>query len=94
MRTKADTNVTCKKCGWVAFQVSREYAEDQVKRFNEYFESLTKKEQKELYGGKGASLSFYERCIGCGGSYKNFRTFKKDDCPDGCTLNPVISRNE
>ena len=86
--------ITCNKCGWVAFQVSRKSAEAEVKRFNEYYDTLSKKEQKDYYGGKKSTIDFYERCMLCGGSYTNFRNAVKGDCPDGVTINPIIERND
>lgn len=85
---------TCDKCGWVAFQVDREFAEDQVKLFNEYFDRLTKEEQMDNYGGRPSKINDYEECMSCGGSYKNFHDSKEYDCPDGVTLNPIIKRDE
>lgn len=85
-------SVTCCNCGWVAMEVSRKFAENEVKRFNDFFNTLSKKEQNDYYGGKGATITFYECCFLCGGSYKNFRDFQPGDCPDGCTLNPIIRK--
>lgn len=84
--------VTCKKCTWVSFEVSRKHAEAEVKKFNLYFNSLSKKEQKDNYGGKGAHISGYERCFLCGGSYKNFKRSLKKDIPIGSTIGPIIRR--
>lgn len=79
---------TCNDCGWVAFEVTREYAEKQVADFNAFYDAAPKS-TKRLYGHRG-SITEYERCFRCGGSYKNFREFKKRDCPVGCTLSPII----
>jgi len=80
---------TCNKCGTVAFGVTREFAEAEVKRFNEYYEKLSPQKQQDYYGGTKSSLRQYERC-GCGNPHTNFRAFKEGDCPDGCTLGPII----
>ena len=80
---------TCNACGWVYFGVSREYAEDEVKRFNEYFNKLSKKDQEDFYGGHCSSIASYEGCW-CGNRYDNFRESKPDDCPNGVTMNPII----
>jgi len=48
-----------------------------------------KKDQKEFYGGHGASIKFYESCW-CGNPHTNFRLSKPEDCPTGCTINPII----
>lgn len=85
---------TCNKCGWVHFAVSRKHAEDEVTKFNEYFDTLSKKEQDEFYSGKGSSIRQYEHCMLCDGSYTNFRDSKYGDCPDGCTINPIISEDK
>ena len=81
---------TCKKCGWVAFAVSQKYAEAQVKSFNKYYDGLDPVQQQSYYGGKKASIRSYERCGFCGTCQHNFRRFKKDDCPNGVTLSPII----
>lgn len=85
--------VTCLKCGWVYFEVTRAYAEDEVKRFNEYFDSLPKEQQDEFYGGNKSSVKNYERCW-CGNDYKNFRLSKEGDCPTGCTQSPMIRKED
>jgi len=79
--------VTCTKCGWVSFAVSKAFAENEVKKFNTYFDSLPKREQIKYYGGDGASIDEYT-CMRCGGN--EFRPAKTDDYPVGCTLSPVI----
>lgn len=81
---------TCLKCGWVAFGVTREHAEQDVKKFNEYFATLSKEKQDEFYGGTGSSIVNYERCMLCNGPHTNFRDSKPGDYPEGCTLNPII----
>lgn len=84
-------NRTCKKCGWVAFGVTRDFAEKEVARFNTYFDTLTREEQLGYYAGKGSSIAIYEKCLSCGGSYTNFRDSVPGDCPIGCTLSPIIT---
>lgn len=85
--------LTCKSCGWVHFGVSREYAENEIRHFNEYFESLTEKERQDYYGGRRSSIKEYDRCDLCGGSYKNFRPAEVGDCPNGVTLGPIITED-
>lgn len=87
------TTVTCEKCGWVYMQVSRNHAESEVIEFNKYFDSLSKKDQDDLYGGKGSNIKSYEFCW-CSNNYKNFRDSKPNDCPYGCTISPIIDRND
>jgi hypothetical protein len=81
---------TCNQCGWVAFGVTREHAEAEVKKFNAYFDTLSKDQQEEFYGGEGSSIQSYERCMLFNGPHTNFRESKPEDCPYGCTLNPII----
>lgn len=82
--------VTCNTCGWVHFGVTRKYAEDEVERFNKYFDGLPKETQEQLYGGKKSSIAQYEKCNLCGNNWKNFRLAKEGDCPPGCTIGPII----
>lgn len=79
--------VTCNKCNWVSFAVTRQEAEQQIATFNKYFETLSKQQQQDYYGGKGSSIDNYT-CLYCNGS--DFRPSQDGDCPDGCTINPVI----
>lgn len=80
---------TCNKCGTVAFSVTREHALLEVEQFNIYYNSLTKEEQNNSYKEGGAHIEFYEFCR-CGNNHKNFREAKEGDCPEGCTLSPII----
>jgi hypothetical protein len=86
--------VTCIHCKWCAFEVSRRYAKKEVKDFNKYFDSLDKKTQEQCYGGKKASIRNYERCMLCGTCYHNFRHAKKNEIPNGSTLDPIISKKD
>jgi hypothetical protein len=81
---------TCLKCGTVAFGVSRSFAEQEVERFNEYFATLSQEKQHDFYGGNGATIGQYERCVFCSSPHTNFRESRHGDCPDGCTLHPII----
>lgn len=87
-------NVTCNKCGWVHFQVSRAHAVAEVERFNAFFDTLAPQEQQDYYGGRGASIRLYEHCHFCDGPHTNFRDTIPGDVPDGCTIGPMIDRNE
>ena len=84
-------NLECLKCGWVHFAVTRKNAEKEVANFNKYFNTLTKKEQKDYYGGKGSTIKTYERCFKCGGTHKSFIPAKK--IPFGSTIQPIISED-
>jgi hypothetical protein len=80
---------TCLKCGWVAFGVTREYAEDEVERFNAFFDA-SDAETREAYGNRHSTIKAYEHCMLCRGPWTNFRDAVEGDCPIGCTLNPII----
>jgi hypothetical protein len=88
------TNVTCKNCGWVHMAYSRAMAEDQVANFNRYFYSLSTEQQEENYGGHPSDIAHYEHCQRCHGSYRHFRLSLAGDCPDGCTISPVLHFDE
>jgi len=81
---------TCNKCGWVHFGVSREFAEAEVERFNDYFHTLTEEKQRSNYGGRCSSIKQYEHCSFCGNDYTDFRDAEENDCPRGVTLGPII----
>lgn len=80
---------TCNHCGWVHMGVTRAFAEAEVIRFNEYFSAQTQ-EVKDMFGGKPSSISAYEHCSHCGGPHTDMREFTAGDCPDGCTIGPII----
>ena len=80
---------TCLSCGWVHFSRTREFAEAEVAAFNKFYDAAPP-ETQEMYGGR-SKIENYERCSLCGGSYTNFRDSVKGDCPDGCTLSPIIT---
>lgn len=86
--------VKCGSCGWVHFEVSRQYAEDEVKTFNEFYETLDKEEKLMYYGNEGAKISNYESCDRCGASYKNFYEGNNDFLLSGHTIGPIIKRGE
>jgi hypothetical protein len=81
--------VTCNSCGWVHFAVTRQYAEEQVKSFNDFFDGASN-DVKVLYGSP-VTMRHYSRCAFCGGPHTNFRPFREGDCPDGCTIAAIIS---
>lgn len=86
--------VTCRRCGWVHFELTREEAEQNVESFNEYYYGLPEHQRLESYGGRPSSIKKYEQCMSCGGPYTDFVTSSKDDCPNGCTINPIIRKED
>jgi hypothetical protein len=81
-------NRTCNQCGWVAFGVTRELAETQVARFNKFYLAQPPAVQ-HCYSGP-SSIAHYECCTRCGNEHENFRDSVEGDCPDGCTISPII----
>lgn len=84
---------TCLKCGWVHFGVTRQHAEDEVSRFNTYFDTLDQ-DGKDSFGNKKSSIRHYERCFFCSGPWTNFRPYLEGDCPEGVTIQPIIVEQE
>lgn len=84
--------VICKKCGWVHFAVSHEYAVKQVAEFNEWYRQQDEK-TKSSFGGP-AKFSGYCFCMRCGNDYKDFRTALAEECPRGSTINPILHYSE
>lgn len=87
-------NATCNKCGWVYFVVSREYIENWKKDWEVFWPTLDA-QGKENYGLPNGPPTDkqYLKCW-CGNSYKNFRDSKPEDCPNGCTISPILDRDE
>lgn len=65
--------------------VTREYAEEEVAKFNEWYWDQPD-DVTENYSGP-ASIDKYV-CLNC--SRDEFREATDDDCPYGSTINPVI----
>lgn len=80
---------TCNHCGWVHMGVTRERAEAEVARFNAYFEAAAQG-VRDMFGNTPSRIANYEHCFRCGGSHTDMREFTAGDCPDGCTLQPII----
>lgn len=85
--------VECVYCGWHHFAVSMEYAQQEIKRFNSYFDSLTHEEQQYYYGGKPSSLNSYTHCNYCGRKASMKPATKTLNGP---TIGPIIweSKND
>ena len=79
--------VTCNDCARVSFAVPRAYAEDEVRRFNEYYNTLDEK-TKSHFGGE-SSLTNYATCL-CGCSEFHPATEVERKRANGHTINPVV----
>lgn len=86
--------VKCNKCSWVHFELSEKDVIENVRSFNDYFNSLTKQEQDYYYGGKPASEDRYKKCFRCGNTHKDFSDATEQDAPNGSTIQPIMSRHE
>lgn len=83
-----DKTVTCNRCGWVHFTVTRAHALKEIASFKEYYDGLSD-EDKDMFAPP-AHIEDYEQCMLCGNHYMDFRPFTLGDCPDGSTLNPIL----
>lgn len=81
--------VICRNCGWIAYPLTRDLAEVALKRFNAYYDSMSK-EAQECYGGKRSSIRDYEHCTRCGACYHSFRVVKRGETIKGSTVSPII----
>lgn len=88
------TYTICNKCGWVHFSYTRKEAQDEVDKFNEFFNTLSEEKQKSYYNGIGASIKSYEHCFRCGASYTEQRIALKEELPLGSTIQPIILFSE
>jgi len=86
--------VKCDKCCWVHFVMSRQEAENSVKQFNDYYDTLSIEKQNDYYGGHKSSITNYEYCFRCNNHYKNFIPANNSDCPIGSTLQPIIDPSQ
>ena len=83
-----DSYRTCKKCGTVSYGMSPLQCYNEIAQFNAYYEGLAD-EDRSHWGGQ-STIDGYKKCVGCGGSYKNFRAYHDGDCPDGVTINAIL----
>ena len=80
-------NVTCLKCSWISFAVSRSYAENQQREFLAHYDSLPIEKAKECWGERRAHDY---TCLKCSGTSFRPSTQEEMDKIYGCTINPVI----
>lgn len=84
-RARRPDEVTCIRCGWVSYAVTKAEAEQNIAKFNEFYDAQPS-EVQAMYAGR-SSLEQY-RCLRCGGT--EFRPAEPGDAPKYVTLNPVI----
>ena len=83
------SNVTCMHCGWVHFTYTREQAEDEVRRFNEFYDAAPPAVQEHYR--QHSSIAQYESCFRCSAPYTDMRLSREGDVPRGSTLQPIIA---
>lgn len=85
-------SVKCNECGWIHFAIPLSEVQRQVKSFNDYYNTLTKKEQKDYYGGTGLTIKSFTNCFRCGNIYTDFKkpTEKDLDAIFGSTVQPIL----
>lgn len=79
--------VKCKKCNWVSFAITKQKALEEIAQFNQFYYTLTKKEQNNYYGGTPSSEKTYT-CLRC--NNRDFNVALPEEIPFGSTINPVI----
>lgn len=77
--------VTCIRCGWVSFAVTRADAEAHVEKHNRW---RLEEPSRLRHWPTPAVLDSY-RCRGCG-QWGPYRRTVPGDCPTGATLNAVV----
>ena len=89
-------NLTCLGCGWVHFEVTERDANASVKSYNDWVIGISADDLElwDMTGKERATLRGYQHCFLCGAenAATNFRPSKDDDCPIGCTLQPIYLR--
>jgi hypothetical protein len=95
MEVLMDDLVTCLKCGWVHFAVDTAYVDKWEADWKIFWATLDE-HGREMYGCKDAppTREGYYECFSCSGSYKNFRDALPGDSPDGCSIQPILTRHE
>jgi hypothetical protein len=74
--------------------VTLEHAWAERWKFNEYYKTLSLKEQVNFYGGSPSSITQYLMCHACGAFCTNMREYQEGDCPDGVTLSPIVAHSQ
>lgn len=88
--------VTCERCGWVHWPISRAYAEQSVALANQRNDAISRcgdDDFRPVYFQR-EDISRYERCFRCGAPHTEMKKSKPEDCPVGCTLQPIIWESE
>ena len=82
----------CQKCGWVHFGRTLKEVEEEVHRFNQYYNNQTPEVQNH-FGGP-SSIDNYKSCFRCGTDHKNFDSVEEGAAPIGSTIQPILIPEE
>lgn len=89
--------VTCKKCKWVHFSISMEFAKSETDKFINFYNTLDD-EGKSHYGDTTYKtlMHQYTHCMFCNSPHTNFRDYDEtiDNNIDGHTINPIVHYEE
>ena len=89
-KEKSAYYIKCLNCDWIHFAISRRKAEAEVKKFNQYFETLSETDQQFFYGGEGSCIDNYLRCQRCGVSSSFIPATEKEvEAIYGSTISPI-----
>jgi ribosomal protein L37E len=88
--------VLCKACGWVHFNVSKQYVLDWENHWKVIWNGMSDSDKADFGCEKSPPKvkDVYINCSRCGGSYKNFRDAKKEELPLGSTIVGILNRQE
>jgi len=94
--------MVCNKCGWAAFGISRDDAEEQTQAFGEFISKQSDEDKASFGFGVLARdpdkkwsfdehFSHFEHCFNCGNTYHDFHEeTEADKIPIGVTLQGII----
>lgn len=80
--------VACLKCGWISFAVSQAFADEQNKKWREFWDQMKPEDREKFYDNEYSEHSY--TCMVCGGT--SFRLATEEELAKiyGCTISPVV----
>lgn len=79
--------VTCEKCSWISYAVSKAYAEKEVEEFLAFYDSMPKDQAENLYGKR---RGHNYKCLRCNGDKFRPTTTAESNAIYGSTISPVV----
>lgn len=79
--------VKCRRCGWLHFAVSAEYAQAHVESMGSYLDKVSAPERAS-FGTR--SLAAYMHCFKCGADSAGFLAASEADAPRGVAIQPLV----